>query len=97
MRNRGAMDQAERQARERVREADERLRELIGSLGVDGHLWRQVGMTGSDHDECVMCGAKGGGIGGPADAKAEAPCERQIEVRIFGDGTHPPHLRVTRR
>ena len=57
----------------------------------DGHVWRQIGMTGSDHDECSLCGAKGSGLGQDSDEAAMRPCTRQLQLRRFGDG--PVHVR----
>lgn len=58
------------------------------------HLWRQIGMTGSEHDECVLCGAVSAGLGVKADDKSRVPCERKIQLRRFGLGRI--HMRVVR-
>ena len=38
------------------------------------HLWQTQGMTGSEHDLCLACGATGEGIGGEASPGASQPC-----------------------
>jgi hypothetical protein len=45
------------------------------------HVWRQIGMTGSEYEECILCGAKIGVWGEPADPAALVPCKFEITVR----------------
>jgi hypothetical protein len=59
----------------------------------DGHIWRQVGMTGSDYDVCVLCLATSEGLGREADEKALKPCAFEIDWRNHCD---PPYIRVGR-
>ena len=48
------------------------------------HVWKQIGMTGSEHNECVLCRAKGGGLGQTADESAALPCTWTISRRRWG-------------
>ena len=74
-------------------QADKVLQNIIRET--DGHVWRQVGMTGSEHDECVACGANTSGLGVEASESASKPCEWRLMLRAFGEG--PPHVRLVYR
>jgi hypothetical protein len=50
------------------------------------HVWRQIGMTGSDHDRCVLCGANTGGLGIEADPRSLVPCVYRIHFRRYSSG-----------
>lgn len=50
------------------------------------HVWRQIGMAGSDYDECVLCGANTEGLGKPASENSFLPCERKVAWRTYGGG-----------
>jgi hypothetical protein len=50
------------------------------------HVWRQNGMTGSEHQSCVLCGAKTEGLGREADPESKAPCVYRIRFRRYSSG-----------
>ena len=52
----------------------------------DRHVWRQNGMTGSEHQSCVLCGAKTEGLGREADPAALVPCVYRIHFRKYAPG-----------
>jgi hypothetical protein len=60
----------------------------------DGHVWKQIGMTGSDHDQCVLCDARSEGLGREADAASLVPCKYHVVLREYQNGV--AEVRVSR-
>lgn len=51
------------------------------------HVWKQQGMTGSEHDECVLCRAITEGIGITKEQSIKSgayePCKYEVYVRQY--------------